>query len=128
MKERTITINGTKKQVVLTHEEVAEYRFLAVDKSGEIWLFESEPHIESPHNNYWMPSDPDEASETIDSGQSFSKIGDAWVNSLTPINIVFDPDTLADTVEAVIRAKYSHWSDHIDTIINDVKALIKAGY
>lgn len=127
MKERIITINGTKKQVVLTHEEVSEYRFLAVDKSGEIWLFESEPRIESPDDNYWHPSCTDEAFDTIESGQSFSKIGDAWVNSLTAISIVFDPDALADTVESVIRAKYSQDSDILDALIHDVKSLIKAG-
>lgn len=132
MKERKITINGTSKQVTLTASEVAEYRYLAVDKDGEVWLFESKPYIECPEYCYWSPGDSMEAFELIESQESIPEIGDAWSDSATHIPIIMDTDAMADTVEAVIRAKYSQWLKdgvmrELDMLIHDVKALIKAG-
>ncbi|QDH45733.1 hypothetical protein AAM37_gp62 [Pantoea phage vB_PagM_AAM37] len=122
MKERKITINGTSKQVTLTASEVAEYRYLAVDKDGEVWLFESKPYIECPEYCYWSPGDSMEAFELIESQESLPEIGDAWSDSATQIPIIMDIEAMADAIAALIRGRTVS-----DELLAEVTALIKAG-
>lgn len=122
MKDRKITINGTKHQVTLTDEEVRLFRFLAVDIDGGVWLYENKPHIECPDYGYWQPEDALEGFGELHNHEELPDIGEAWRDSLTPINVAFDPDAMADAIAALIRGRTVS-----DDLLAEVTALIKAG-
>lgn len=124
MKERKITINGTSQQVKITAEQAAIYNFIAADSDGEVWLYERKP---SPDSFEGLSFDPGHDNDFMDHDDCLNMDGVDWMSTITPINIVLDPDALADMVEVVIRAKYSQTTEHLDSLINDVKNMIKAG-
>lgn len=119
MKERKITINGTNQQVTITSEQAMEYRFIAADADGELWLYEKKPKPDSINR---MSFSPVPLSDCDQHGEYINIEADEWIQSATPISIVFDPDAMADAIAALIRGRTVS-----DDLLAEVTALIKAG-
>lgn len=126
MKERKITINGTNQQVTITSEQAMEYRFIAADADGELWLYEKKPKPDSINR---MSFSPVPLSDCDQHGEYINIEADEWIQSATPISIVFDPDAMAEAVRSLIATRLIRHLDKPDfkKLLAEVTALIKAG-
>lgn len=126
MSYKVITINGTNHQLKITAEQAALYNFIAADSDGELWLYERKP---APDSFEGLSFDPGPDNEFTEHDDCLNMDGVDWMSTITPINIILDPDAMAEAVRSLIATRLIRYLDKPDfkKLLEEVTELIKAG-